>query len=329
MQQGNQSAKRGSVQEGGGKPRYIRQVGEHSFAFNRYLAPIAHVKLGEVIEFDTEDCFKGLVTNDAQLASDTLQGAGYLNPQTGPFYIEGAMPGDTLVVHVLDIQPLRDWAISCIQKPLGGLTPNKYTRMLNEPLPEKNWIYRRDKNNMWTSESNPKLSFPFEPFLGTAATADDLEVISALTPTDHGGNMDTPDTRPGNIIYLPVSVEGAFFFTGDVHAKQGQGELCGVALEVAARVTLRFELLKNKKIKWPRIESPEELMVVGSARPMEDAARIAYAELIDWMVELGWDRLDAYQALTQDGKLYCANMVDTNYSMVAKVTKKLACAYQS
>lgn len=318
-----------SLKEGDSMVRHVNQVGEHSFSFNRYLDPIARVKCGEIIEFNTEDCFKGLVTNENQLASETLKGAGYLNPQTGPFFIEGAMPGDTLAVHILDIQPLRDWVISCIQKPLGGLTPNKYTRMLNEPLHEKNWIYHLDKDNMWTCDTNAKLSFPYEPFLGTAATADDLEVISSLTPTDHGGNMDTPDTRPGNIIYLPVSVEGAYFFTGDVHAKQGQGELCGVALELAARVTLKFDIIKGKQIKWPRIESPEEIMIVGSARPMEDAARIAYAELIEWMTELGWDRLDAYQALTQDGKLYCANMVDTNYSMVAKVSKKLAYAYQT
>jgi len=309
--------------------RHIDQVGEHSFAFNRYLEPIARVVPGEEIEIDTEDCFKGLVTTEDQMPSESLKGAGYLNPQTGPLFIEGAEPGDTLVVHILDIKPRRDWAISCIQKPLGGLTPNKYTRMLNEPLHEKNWIYHLGKDSMWTCDRNPKLSFPLEPFLGTIATADDLEVVSALTPSDHGGNMDTPDTCPGNIVYLPVSVEGAYFFTGDCHAKQGQGELCGVALEVSARVTLKFDLIKGKQVKWPRIESPEELMVVGSARPMEDAARIAYAELIDWMVELGWDRLEAYQALTQDGKLYCANMVDTNYSMVAKVSKKLAFAFQN
>ena len=308
--------------------RHIDQVGEHSFAFNRYLEPIARITPGEAIEIDTEDCFKGLVTREDQMPSETLKGAGYLNPQTGPLFIEGAEPGDTLVVHILDIQPRRDWAISCIQKPLGGLTPNKYTRMLNEPLHEKNWIYHLDQDNMWTCDRNRKLSFSFEPFLGTIATADDLEVVSALTPFDHGGNMDTPDTCPGNIVYLPVSVKGAYFFTGDCHAKQGQGELCGVALELAAKVTLKFDLIKGKQIKWPRIESPEELMVVGSAKPMEDAARIAYAELVDWMVELGWDRLEAYQALTQDGKLYCANMVDTNYSMVAKVSKKLAFAFQ-
>ena len=308
--------------------RHIEQIGDHSFAFSRYLEPIAHVQPGEIITFNTEDCFKGLVTRECDLASETLQGAGYLNPQTGPFYIEGAEPGDTLKVHILDIQPTRDWVVSCIQKPLGGLTPNKYTRMINEPVPEKNWIYHRDEEGWWTCDQNPKLRFPYEPFLGTIATSDALEVVSSLTPFDHGGNMDTPDTCPGNIVYLPVSVEGAYFFTGDCHAKQGQGELCGVALELAARVTLRFELIKHKAIKWLRIESSEEIMVVGSAKPMEDASRIAYAELLDWMVELGWDKLDAYQALTQDGKLYCSNMVDTNYSMVAKVSKKLAFAYQ-
>jgi len=302
--------------------RIIEQTSDHSYAFNRYLEPIARVKPGEMIMLYTEDCFKGLVQSENDLPSEVLTGAGYLNPQTGPLYIEGAEPGDTLKIHIHAIEPNRDWAVSCIQKPLGGLTPNKYTPMLNEPLGEKVWIYRFDEHGMLTHDRY--LSFPWEPFLGTIATADDLEVISALTPYAQGGNMDVPDVKPGNTVYLPVAVEGAWFFTGDCHAKQGQGELCGVALEISAKVTLEFGLIKNKKIRWPRIESPDELMVVGSARPMEDAARIAYAELIEWMTEYGWDRLDAYQALTQDGKLYCANMVDTFYSMVAKVSKKLA-----
>ncbi len=303
--------------------RTILQESENSFSFNRYLKPIANVALGEEIVLYTEDCFKGLVKSEEDLPSEVLKGAGYLNPQTGPLYIEGTKPGDTLKVHILKIEPARDWAVSCIQKPLGGLTPNKYTRMLNEPIGEKVWIYRFDENGRLTNK-NKFLSFPWEPFLGTIATASDLEVISALTPFEQGGNMDSPDVKPGNIIYLPVAVDGAYFYTGDCHAKQGEGELCGVALEISAKVTLKFEVIKNKVIKWPRIESPSELMVVGSARPMEDAARIAYAELIEWMTEFGWDRLDAYQALTQDGRLYCANMVDTNYSMVAKVSKKLA-----
>ena len=134
--------------------------------------------------------------------------------------------------------------------------------------------------------------------------------------------MDVPDTKPGNIVYLPVRVPGAYFFTGDCHAGQGEGELCGTALEMTAKVTLRFELIKGKKLLWPRIESPDEYMTVGSARPMEDAARIAYGELIGWMGEMGWEQIEAYQALTQIGSLYVGNMVDTTYSLVAKIAKQ-------
>jgi acetamidase/formamidase len=123
-------------------------------------------------------------------------------------------------------------------------------------------------------------------------------------------------------VFLPVYVPGALFFTGDAHANQGDGELCGVALEITARATLTFDIIKDKTIAWPRIESDESLMTVGSARPMEDAARIAYKELIDWIVaDYGFDTLDAYQLLTQAGTLYVGNMVDTYYSLVAGIEK--------
>ena len=304
--------------------RVIEQKGEHSFVFSRYLDPVAHVKPGEVVEILTEDTFKGLVTSEQESPEKCLENAIDLNPQTGPLYIEGAEPGDTLAVHILDIIPRYDWGVSCIQKPLGGLTGDKFTRILNDPLPEKTWIYQYDAGTKtWSHNGDPNLTFTYEPFLGTIATAGRLEAISTLTPYENGGNMDTPDTCIGNTVYLPVDVEGAYFFTGDVHAKQGQGELCGTAIEIAARVQLSFDLIKGKRIRWPRIESPEELMVAGSARPMECAARIACYELIEWMAEYGWDRMDAYEALSLDGRLYCANMVDTNYTMVAKASKKL------
>jgi acetamidase/formamidase len=120
-----------------------------------------------------------------------------------------------------------------------------------------------------------------------------------------------------------VRVPGALFFTGDVHAAQGDGELCGVACEVTARVTLRFGLEKGKTIAWPRIESPTELMAVGSTRPLEDAARIAWVELITWLVaDHGFDRWEAYQLLTQAGRMRVGNMVDPKYSMVARIDKR-------
>ncbi|MBD8038398.1 MULTISPECIES: acetamidase/formamidase family protein [Solibacillus] len=299
----------------------ITQPGEHSYVYSKYLEPIAVVKPGEVVEIHTKDAFGNRVTNENDLPSVVLVDVKGLNPQTGPIYIEGAEPGDTLVVHIIDIQPDRDWAVSALKESFGGLSSTDLTPSLQEPLPEKVWIYKIE-DGMVTH--NKQLSFPWRPFLGTIGTAPELESISSLTPHKHGGNMDVPDVKPGNKVYLPVKNKGAFFYTGDCHAGQGDGELCGVALEVSARVTLKFELIKQKSIEWPRIESETEYMVVGSARPMEDAAKIAYSELIYWMEEMGWDKFEAYQALTQIGKLYVGNMVDTNYSLVAKIEKKYA-----
>ena len=303
--------------------RTIEQKGEYAYVFSRFPEPVARVKPGEEVVIHTEDAYTGLLRSESDSIDEINKIRKGPNPQTGPIYIEGAAAGDTLKVHIINIEPGRDWAVSCLHTFFGGLTPNKFTRMINVPPADKIYLYRFEGDKKMLRHDD-FLRFPWKPFMGTMATAPAMEAISTLTPFENGGNMDCPDVKPGNILYLPVMAEGALFFTGDCHAIQGEGELCGTALEISAKVTLKFELIKGKTITWPRIESPDEYMVVGSAKPMEDAARIAYAELIEWMTEFGWDRLDAYQALTQAGKLYCANMVDTNYSMVAKVCKKLA-----
>jgi acetamidase/formamidase len=188
--------------------------------------------------------------------------------------------------------------------------------MLQPALEERVWVYNRTDEGNWSYKD--KWEIPWAPFFGTIGTAPKIEALSALSPGDHGGNMDVPDVTIGNTVYLPVQHPGALFYIGDCHGAQGQGELCGVALEISAKGTFTFDVIKGKAIQWPRIESPDAIMVVGSARPMEDAARIAYGSLIDWMVtDYGWDMLDAYQLLTQIGGCYVGNMVDTTYSMVA------------
>jgi acetamidase/formamidase len=134
--------------------------------------------------------------------------------------------------------------------------------------------------------------------------------------------MDCPDIRPGNELLLPVTRPGALFKLGDVHAVQGDGEVCGVAIEVDALVTLKFELRKGWTISWPRIESPDEIMTVGSARPLEDAARHAFRELVEWMVaDHGWVSDDAYMFLSLAGKARIAQIVDPLYTVVAKLSK--------
>ena len=298
---------------------------DYSYVFNPYREPVARVKPGQRVVIHTEDAFESRIKTAEDLPSQALATAKFLNPQTGPIYVEGAEPGDTLVVRMESIEPSRDYAVSCYVPYFGGLTSTSLTRTLQEALPEKVYVWNlhEDDGGRYLLNEEIGVRLPWEPFVGTIAVAPDLEAISALSPGPFGGNMDVPDVRPGNKVYLPVWNEGALFYTGDCHARQGQGELCGVALEITSRVTVSFEIIKSGGIEWPRIESEDRLMTVGSARPMEDAARIAYTELIGWLEDDHWfSRLDAYQLLTQAGGLYVGNMVDTTYSLVASIDKR-------
>jgi amidase len=295
----------------------------YSYVFNPYREPIARVKPKEQVTIHTNDAFESRITKKEDLPSRALATAKFLNPQTGPIYVEGAEPGDTLAIRIESIQPTRDFAVSVLIPYFGGLTSTHLTRTLQDPLPERVWIWNLVDGGHKLVNEELGVELAWEPFLGTLAVAPDLEAITALAPGPFGGNMDVPDVRPGNTIYLPVWNEGALFYTGDSHARQGQGELCGVALEITSKVTVVFDVVKDKAIEWPRIESDSAIMVVGSARPMEDAARIANTELVLWLEqEYGYDRWDAYQLLTQAGGLYVGNMVDTTYSLVATVDKK-------
>jgi amidase len=291
----------------------------YSYVFSPYAEPIAIVRPGEVLDVYTEDAFGSRVQSTADLPSQVLE-FPKVNPQTGPIYVEGAAKGDTLAVHILEIEPTRDFVASAFIPYFGGLTATDKTALLNEPLPEQVFIYPLRDGAI---ELPRQIRVPYAPFLGTLATSPEIEAISTLVPGPFGGNMDVADVCPGNVVRLPVWVEGAYLYTGDAHAAQGDGELCGVACEMTARVRLRVELEKGKTIAWPRIESDTELMAVGSARPMEDAARIAWMELIRWLAaDYGFAPLEAYQLLTQAGRMRVGNMVDPQYSMVAKLEKR-------
>ncbi len=150
-----------------------------------------------------------------------------------------------------------------------------------------------------------------------------LEVRSALVPDAHGGNLDTPEMRAGITCYLGVNVDGALFSLGDGHARQGEGETCGVAVECAMNTVVIVDLIKGVGTPWPRLESDTHLMSAGSARPLEDAFRIAQLDLLRWVAaEHGLDEMDAYQLLSQVVESPLANVCDTNYTSVAKVRKQ-------
>ena len=163
------------------------------------------------------------------------------------------------------------------------------------------------------------------PMLGTVGVAPAAgEVRSALVPDVFGGNMDTPEMRAGATCYLGVNVPGGLFSIGDGHYRQGEGEACGTAVEGAMNVTLVVDLIKGGGPAWPRLETDGHLMVVGSSRPLEDAWRVSQVGMVEWLSELyGLDKLDAYQLLSQISEAPLANVVDANYSAVAKVAKAL------
>jgi len=251
----------------------------------------------------------------------------FLNPQTGPFYVEGAEPGDTLAVHFVSIEPSRDWAASSTIPLFGALTSTHLTATLQDPLPEIVWIWELDRDRRLcrfsARDSEFTADLPMSPMHGTIGVAPaNLEVRSALVPDAFGGNMDTPEMRAGVTCYLGVNVEGGLLSIGDGHARQGEGETCGVAVECAMNTVLAVELLKGLATPWPRIESDTHIMSTGSARPLEDAFRIAHADMVHWVAQdWGLSVLDSYQFITQAVEAPLANVCDTNYTSVAKLRK--------
>jgi acetamidase/formamidase len=290
--------------------------------------PVMTVKPGTVMRLWSEDAFNFALTTVDDMPSKKID-IRYVNPQTGPFYVEGAEPGDTLVLHIVDLEPARDYGASTTIPFFGGLSATDRTAMLHDALPEATWIYHVDSvKNMVGFQArfgNQEFALPIENMLGTVGVAPPAgEVRTALVPERFGGNMDTPEMKVGTTVYLGVNVEGALFSIGDGHYRQGEGESCGTAVEGAMNSVIFVELIKGKAPLWPRLENDDYWMVVGSSRPMEDAWRIAQLEMVHWLSEiLGLHYMDAYQLVTQTALSPIANAVDTNYSVVTKIPKAI------
>ena len=290
------------------------------------VAPVVQLSPGDVVSTWTRDCFAGAVRSVDDLVSQVWD-PRYLNPQTGPFFIAGAEPGDTLAVHFVSIEPRETRGFSTTVPFFGALTATPTTAMLHPPLDERTWVYELDRVDRLVRysalDSAFEVGLPLDPMHGTVGVAPPLgEVRSSLTPGSWGGNMDTPEMRAGTTCYLGVCVPGALLSLGDGHARQGEGETCGVAVECAMDTVFSVELIKGVPTPWPRLENDDFIMTTGSARPLEDAFRIAHTELVRWTAELlELSTLDAYQLVSQVALTPIANVVDTNYTVVAKLPK--------
>jgi amidase len=286
--------------------------------------PVARLRPGNILEANSLDCFG----NAIKKPGDTLALTKGDNPLTGPFFIEGAEPGDTLVVHILDLQVDGDQGLGAFAPGFGALNQTNYTPMLHVPLPEKIWFYPIDHASNTATfqalDSNYKVKIPLHPFLGCIGVAPaGGEARSSIVPAEFGGNMDAPEVSTGNTLYLLVNVAGALLYFGDGHAVMGDGEIAGTAVEVPMKVRLQVDVVKGKHSNWPRFENDKEIMAAGIYRPVDDAVRIAFTELVGWIhADYGLSELDAYELLSQVGKAHLTEMVDPNYVVVASIEKK-------
>jgi acetamidase/formamidase len=300
---------------------------QYAYAFGGH-EPLLTVPPGTVVELSTEDCFAGNVHGVEDLPSEVCT-FPFLNPVTGPIAVEGAMPGDTLAVHFVEIVPARDWAVSTTFPHFGALTTTHTTAMLHPALEERVWMYDVDVTagvcRFQARRSAFSVELPLDPMHGTVGVAPAAsEVIMSITPAAHGGNMDTPEMRAGVTAYFPVNVEGGLLSIGDGHARQGEGEVCGTAVEAAMRTVVVVDLVEGEAPASPRLESDDFVMTTGNARPLEDAFRMSQHDLVGWTATLlGLEALDAYQLVSQAGLAPAGNVVDTNYTMVGKLPKAL------
>lgn len=326
LMSGGTALARPQAKTGSPEPRVVRYhatMNDVKYVYG-VAPPVARLRAGDILETNTVDAFG----NAIQKPGDPLSLVKGDNPLTGPFYIEGAEPGDTLVVKFLEVEVDSDQGVGAIGPGFGALSSTSYTPMLHPPLPEKIWFYPVDRARRVATfralDSSFSVEFPIHPFLGCIGTAPaGGEARSSIVPAEFGGNMDAPEAAPPNILYLPVNVPGALLYMGDGHAAMGDGEIAGTGIEIPMRVRLQVDVIKGKALAWPRFENSEEIMAAGSYRPVDDALRIAFTELVNWIsTDYGLSKLDAYELLSKVGKIHLTEMVDPNYVVIASIQKK-------
>ena len=278
------------------------------YTMSPFHSPTLTIKPGETVMLETEDAFSVQIRTEKDKRD--LSAMPFSNPLTGPICIEGAEKGDTLIVDIKQIRSTIGQGATYIAPATHYLTSIPLFQLLNVEFPHATRICPIRDHKVYFSD---KIVLPFEPMIGTIGVAPEIEAISSRFPGPHGGNMDIPDICTGNRLYLPVYVDGALLYAGDVHATQGEGESPGgVAIEMPAETTLTIDLIKDKTIAWPRLETPNyigTIVATGTNRTLEDAVKIAFIELIFWLEkEYGFNRWDAYQLCTQVSKVRLGNL---------------------
>lgn len=251
----------------------------------------------------------------------------YGNPQTGPFYIAGAEPGDTLAVHLTRLRLDRDYADSLDGVVARALTPALAAEMAAPGKPVR-WTLDRERGVARPAAASGALAryeVPLRPMLGGLAVAPGFGAppMSTGDTGRNGGNMDFNEVVEGSVVYLPVFQPGALLYLGDAHALQGDGETSQFALETSMEVEFRVELVRGKAIAMPRVESPQAIFVLGQAGSLDDALRSATAGLLQWLrQDYGLDAAQAAQVLGSSVRYRVANLAGRSVGLAASIDKK-------
>jgi acetamidase/formamidase len=296
------------------EPREFHRV------FSGAISPVLHIFPGDTVKTWSVDA--GGV--DAKGAQRSLGG----NPQTGPFYVEGALPGDTLVVKLTRIRLNRDWAVSTGRIELSAITPNYALARKPAQNDNSDWVLDREKGVARLAKPTLALkdyTVPLRPFLGCVGVAPpDGMVFRTGYPGSFGGNMDYNRLREGVTLYLPVYQPGALLFMGDGHAAQGDGEVTGNALETSMDIEFAVDVIPRKSVDVPRAEDDDFLMAMGIARSLNEGLQIATSELARWLEEsYKLNAADVASVLGTAMRYDIAEVVDPYLNVVARVPKRL------
>ena len=288
------------------------RLGKHTstYTFSPFNPPAIRVDPGTTIVFETLDALNDQIHSDEDSANQV--DLDHVNAATGPVFINGALPGDTLVAEIMDIQP--SLLGSALIIPgfgfLQDTIPGPYTKVFHL---EKDGKFRYGKS----------IRIDSKPMIGTIGVAP-TEPITTLSSGIHGGNLDTTDICVGTKVFLPVLVEGGLFGVGDVHAAMGDGEVCGTGIECGAVVTIHLELLPEHTIPRPRLETPKEWMCVASAEGLENAIKLALQDMVAWLqADHQLSAEEAYVLVSLVGDVRIGQVVDPMVTVRVTIPKRI------
>lgn len=263
-------------------------IDEYIYKFSKDNEPVANVKPGDIILFNTIDCFGKQILSD----SDTLEHVDWnrVNPATGPVYIEGAEPGDVIAVDILEIEIDKQGVVCTIP----GCGPFAKKSDLRTHIIKIEDGYAKFKD----------LSWEIKPMVGVIGCAHDEKEISTGFVGNHGGNMDSSVITKGATVYLPVRVTGGLLAMGDLHATMADGEVIGCGIEIGGSVTVRVRLIKNFELNWAVTETKDNYFVNTCGTTCDEAIRHGYIEIHRLISNAyGWDYTDTAMYMTMQGSL--------------------------